>query len=152
MLVTQSYLTLCNPTDCMWPTKLLSPWDSPGKNTGVGCHSLLQGIFPTQGLNLCLLHCRQIPYCLSHQEIPVCIEGDANNIWQLIWHRHATSTARESRLHCKHLEHLTGMFQLAIIPVHPHAKLWIISINKYFICQNNLFPFQPVLFMSKWSL
>ena len=35
---------------------LLCPWDSPGKNTGVGCHSLLQGIFLTQGSNLCLLH------------------------------------------------------------------------------------------------
>ena len=33
------------------PTMLLCPWDSPGKNTGVGCHTLLQGIFPTQGLN-----------------------------------------------------------------------------------------------------
>ena len=41
--------------------------DSPGKNTGVGCHSLLQGIFPTQGSNLGLLHCRQILYHLSHQ-------------------------------------------------------------------------------------
>ena len=38
------------------PTRLLSPWDSPGKNTGVGCHFLLQGIFPTQGLNPSLLH------------------------------------------------------------------------------------------------
>ena len=40
------------------PTRLLCPWDSPGKNTGVGCHALLQGIFPTQGLNSGLLHCR----------------------------------------------------------------------------------------------
>ena len=41
------------------PTRLLCPWDSPGKNTGVGCHALLQGIFPTQRLNpsvLSLLH------------------------------------------------------------------------------------------------
>ena len=38
------------------PTRLLCPWDSPGKNTGAGCHSLLQGIFRTQGLNLGLLH------------------------------------------------------------------------------------------------
>ena len=38
------------------PTRLLCPWDSPGKNTGVGCHALLQGIFLTQGLNLGLLH------------------------------------------------------------------------------------------------
>ena len=39
------------------PTRLLCPWDSPGKNTAVGCHCLLQGIFPTQGLNRNLLHC-----------------------------------------------------------------------------------------------
>ena len=39
-----------------------SSWASPGKNTGMGCHSLFQEIFPTQGLNLCLLHCRQILY------------------------------------------------------------------------------------------
>ena len=38
---------------------LLCPQDSPGKNTGVVCHFLLQGIFPTQGLNLCLLHLLQ---------------------------------------------------------------------------------------------
>ena len=38
------------------PTRLPRPWDSPGKNTGVACHFLLQEIFLTQGLNLCLLH------------------------------------------------------------------------------------------------
>ena len=41
--------------DCS-PTRLLCPWDFPGKNPGVGCHSLPQGIFLTQGSNLCLLH------------------------------------------------------------------------------------------------
>ena len=46
----QSCPTLCNPMDCK-PTRLLCSWDSPGKNTGVGCHALLQGIFQTQGLN-----------------------------------------------------------------------------------------------------
>ena len=51
-------------------SRLLCPWDSPGKNTRVGCHSLLQGIFPTQGSNLGLLHCRQILYHLSHQGSP----------------------------------------------------------------------------------
>ena len=66
--VTQSSLTLCSP---MEPARLLCPRDSPGKNTGVGRHSLLQGIFPTQGLNLDLLHCRQILYCLSHQGSPI---------------------------------------------------------------------------------
>ena len=51
----------------LYPTRLLCPWDSPGKNTGVGCHALLQGIFPTQGSNPGLPHCRQILYHLSHQ-------------------------------------------------------------------------------------
>ena len=36
----------------LWPARLLPPWESPGKNTGVGCHFLLQGIFLTQGSNL----------------------------------------------------------------------------------------------------
>ena len=44
----------------LWPARLLCPWNSPDKNTEVGCHSLLQGIFPTQGWNPGLLHCRQI--------------------------------------------------------------------------------------------
>ena len=46
----QSRSTLCDPA------RLLCPWDSSGKNTGVDCHALLQGIFKTQGLNLSLLH------------------------------------------------------------------------------------------------
>ena len=50
----QSCLTLCDPVDCS-----LRPWDSLGKNTGVGCHFLLQGIFPTQGSNPGLPHCGQ---------------------------------------------------------------------------------------------
>ena len=45
------------------------PWDSPGKNTGAGCHSLLQGIFPIQGSNLGLLHCRQILYSQIKQRV-----------------------------------------------------------------------------------
>ena len=51
-------------------TKLLSPWNSPGKNTGVDSHSTLQWIFPTQGSNPGLVHCRQILYYLSHQGSP----------------------------------------------------------------------------------
>ena len=58
--IAQSCLTLCDPMD--W---LLPPWDSPGKSIGVGCHFLLQGILPTQGSNLGLLHCRQMLYCLN---------------------------------------------------------------------------------------
>ena len=46
----------------LWPTRLLCPWDFPGKNTGMGCHFLLQGIFLIQGSNLSLLLGRQILY------------------------------------------------------------------------------------------
>ena len=70
-LVTQSCPTLCDPMDCSPPGSSVHE-DSPGKNTGVGCHFLLQGIFPTQGSNPGLLHCRQILYHLSHQGSPVC--------------------------------------------------------------------------------
>ena len=47
--------------------RLFFPWNFPWQNTRVGCHFLLQGIFPTQGSNLSLLHCRQTLYHLSHQ-------------------------------------------------------------------------------------
>ena len=51
--------------------RLLCPWNSLGKNPGVGRHSLLQEIFLTQGSNPGLLHCRLILYCMSHQRSPV---------------------------------------------------------------------------------
>ena len=62
ILVTQSRLTLRDPVDCSLPRSSV--------HTGVGSHYLLQGIFPTQGSNLGLLHCRQILYHLSHQGSP----------------------------------------------------------------------------------
>ena len=54
-----------------WTAAFLHPWDFPGKNTGVGCHFLLQGIFPTQGSNPSIPHCRQTLYRLSYQESPI---------------------------------------------------------------------------------
>ena len=64
-----SHLVMSNPFqhNGLHPIRLLCPWNSPGKNAGVGCHSLLQGIFPTQDLNLGLLLCRQILHRPSHQ-------------------------------------------------------------------------------------
>ena len=64
--VAQSCPTLCDPMD----TRLLHPRDFLGKSTGVGCHFLLQRIFPTQGSNPGLPHCRQMLYHLSHQGSP----------------------------------------------------------------------------------
>ena len=68
-LVTQSCPTLCDPTDCRLPGSSVHG-DSPGKNTGMGCHALLQGIFATQGLNPGLPHCRRVLYYLRHQGSP----------------------------------------------------------------------------------
>ena len=83
---TQSCLTLCDPMDC---TGLLCSWDSPGKDTGVDCHFLLQGIFPTQGSNPGLLHCRQTLYHLSHLMV------EMKEIWGLVLKSDFTRT----RLH-----------------------------------------------------
>ena len=58
-------------SDSLQPHGLHSPWNSPGQNTGVGSLFLLQRIFPTQGLNPRLPHCRRILYKLSYQGSPV---------------------------------------------------------------------------------
>ena len=65
-LVNQSCPTLCDPMDCSPPGSSVHG-NSLGKSTGVGCHSILQGIFPTQGSNPGPLHCRQILYRLNYQ-------------------------------------------------------------------------------------
>ena len=66
----QSFLTPCDPIGCSLPGSSLHG-DSLGKNTGVGCHFLLQGIFPTQESNPSLLHCRQILYQLCYKGIDI---------------------------------------------------------------------------------
>ena len=72
-LVAQSCPALCNSMDCS-PSGFSVHGDSPGRITGVGCHAFLQGIFPNQGLNPGVLHCRQILYQLRHQESPRTLE------------------------------------------------------------------------------
>ena len=76
-------------SNSLWPHELqlsrfLCPWDFPGKNTRVGWHSLLQGIFSTQGLNLGLLHCRQVLHQLSHQE-SLCLKSAASPFFFASW-------------------------------------------------------------------
>ena len=78
VLVTQSYPTVGDPMDCSPPGSSVHGV-SPGKNTGEGCcHELLQGIFPAQGSNLGLPHCRWILYHLSHQGSPRILEWIAD--------------------------------------------------------------------------
>ena len=67
--VVRTHPTLCGPVDCSPPGSSVHG-NSPGRNTGVGCHVLLQGIFPTQSSNLGLPHCKQILYHLSHHRSP----------------------------------------------------------------------------------
>ena len=67
--VTQLCLALCDPVDCSLPGASVHAISIPSKSTGVDCHSLLQEIFPTQGLNLGFPHCRQTLYRLSHREV-----------------------------------------------------------------------------------
>ena len=82
-LVAQSRPTLWDPMDCS-PPGFSVHGDSPGKNIWVGCHALLQWIFPIQGLNPSLLHCRQILYHFNHQGSPM----SYIYIWDIlcIWH------------------------------------------------------------------
>ena len=68
-------------SDSLRPHGLYSPWNSPGQNIGVGSHSLLQGMFPTQGSNPGLPHCGRILYQLSHKGSPRILE------WAATWTR-----------------------------------------------------------------
>ena len=73
------------------PTRLLYPWDFPGKSTGVGCHFLLHRIFPTQGSNPGLPHCRQTFYHLSHQGRRIAFYlKEAARVWAVLetWSAH----------------------------------------------------------------
>ena len=68
------------------PSRLLCPWNSPGKNTGVGSHSLLQGIFLTQGFIPGLLHCRWLLHHLNHHGSPKCtlyINYSSIKVWKI---------------------------------------------------------------------
>ena len=78
-------------SDSLWPHGLYSPWNSPGQNTGEGSLSLLQGIFPTQGSNPGLPHCRWILYQLSYKGSPRILEWVAYPFFsQSSWPRNWT--------------------------------------------------------------
>ena len=112
-LVAQLCPTLCNPIDNSLPGSSVHK-NYPGKNTGVDCHPLLQGIFPIQGANPSLQHCRLILYRLSHQGRPgiltwvaypffrgssqprnwtgvFCLAGGFFTSWDLAWSKELSS-------------------------------------------------------------
>ena len=80
-------------SDSLRPHELYSPWNSPGQSTGVGSLSLLQGIFPTQGSNPGLLHCRQILCQLNHKGSPRILEWVAYPFFRgSFWPRNQTGS------------------------------------------------------------
>ena len=85
-------------SDSLRPHGLHTPWNSPGQNIGVGSFSLLQEIFPTQGLNPGLPHCRQVLYQLSHKGSPRILEWVAYPLLQWIF---PTQESNQGLLHCK---------------------------------------------------
>ena len=100
--------TLYDPMDCS-PPGSSDHGDSTGRNTGMGCHALLQGIFPTQGSNPGLPHCRQILYHLSYQGSPRILE------WVAISFSRVSSQPRnQPRVSC-----ISGRFLPAELPGKP---------------------------------
>ena len=105
-LVVQLCLILCSPMDCN-PSVSSVLGDSPVKNTGVACHFLLQGIFPTQGSNPGLLHCRWILYYLSQKgswgSVSVEADGKCNDLGkcQFVVERRKERKSRKSEIETK---------------------------------------------------
>ena len=100
MMITCVHARSC-PT-LFWPTpwtvahQALCSWDFPGKNTGVGCHSLLQGVFSTQGLNPRHLHCTRL--------FITCHQGSPQLMMQVLKQLFGNSFLQRSYLECVHRE------------------------------------------------
>ena len=123
----------------LYPAKFLCPWNLPGKNTEVGSHSLLQGIFPSQGSNLGLPHCRQILYCLNHRKVP------------RIWEQAAISSSKgssrprdQARVSCSlPLSHLGSPFNAWLVPKRQKVFIFVLwEASKSTILQSKVFPQQ----------
>ena len=121
-------------SNSFWPHGLYSPWNSPGWNTAVGSLSLLKGIFPTQGLNPGIPHCRWILYQLSHKESPRILE------WVAYPFSSRSSQSRDwTRVSC-----ISGRF----------FANWAIRGYKYSskeLINNPLFPSSNSLNLWMWS-
>ena len=142
-LITQSCLTLCDPMNS-------SPPDSsvhggfPGKTTGVGCHAFLQGIFPTQGSNSGLPHCRWILYCLSHQGSPG--KDIALSIWTFVDKVMFLLFTALSRFVTNFLLLISWLQALSIVILEPpKRKSAIVSIYSPSICHEMMRPDTMIL-------
>ena len=124
------------------PTRLLCPWDFPGKNTGVGTHSFLQRIFLTQKSNPHLLHCRQILSCLSLQGaclflvvwIKVYVFATFNSIWLRKWKFLLFSESGSRGTTSKH--HLLSVCLMIKCPVEVGSRMVTLLIQMRSITDN----------------
>ena len=101
----QSCPALCNPMDC--------PWDSPGKNTGVGCHALLQGIFPTEGLNPTHTHTHT-----THAYTP---HTHTTNIPHT-YHKHTHTADMHTHITCTYTTHIPQTYYTHTTNTYRHCK------------------------------
>ena len=129
--------------DYIYPTRFFHPWNFPGKNTGVGCHFLLQTIFPTQGLQPVLPHCRQMLYRLSHQGSHYrgleCKSRNSRNTWsnRQIWPwttKRSRSKANRvfPREHTGHSKHPLPTTQEKML--HMDITRWSIPKSDWLYC------------------
>ena len=109
----QLCMTLCDPMDCS-PPGFLCPWDSPGKNTGVGCHGPLQGIFLTQGSNLGLL-------CLLHWQAGI-LAATPNSYWYNV-QAYSAGTGQNLQIH------LTSIFLSNRMSSPYPNSAWLTSVH-----------------------
>ena len=112
VLVTQLCPNLCSTMDC-------NLRNSPSKNTGVGCHSLLQAIFLTQGLNPGLLHCRQILYCLSHYQFSSAQLLSCVRLFATLW-----TAARQASLSITNSQSFLKLMSIKSVMPYNHLILF----------------------------
>ena len=124
-LVAQLCATLCDPMECSRSGSSVHG-DSLGKNTGVGCHALLQGIFPTQGLSPSLPHCRQILCWLSHQGSPRILEWGSLSLLREIF---PIQKLNQGLLHCTQI-----LYQLSYQAPNIWVS-WLYSSQKKYLEQ-----------------
>ena len=131
-------------SDSLWPHGLCSPRNSPGQNPGVGCLSLLQGIFPTRGWNPGLPFCRQILYQLSHKGGPRILG------WVACPFSRGSSTQESTQdlLYCGQIRYVRGAWHATVHGFTKKTQLsnWtttIARLNEAFRRSSNLYQWCP---------
>ena len=131
-------------SDSLRPHGLYSPWNCPGQNTGVGSLSLLQGIFPTQGLNPGLSHYKQILYQLSHKGSPRILE------W--VTYPFSSRSSQNQELNWGLLHYRQILYQLSYQGSPQQITVLVLTLNYLSSCQSLISTSPVVLCTSKYCL